>query len=272
MRAVAVDWSGARAVAGQRRGIWVADAVDGALGSLRGGLTRDEAVTAVLHAVDAGADVVGLDFSFSFPAWFVHAVGAADGPGLWEVCAADGERWLAACEPPFWGRPGRRRPTYTPQRDEWRRTELDVPAGARRPKGTFQIGGAGAVGTGSVRGMPHLRRLRAAGVAVWPFDDPAPSGPVVAEVYPRWWTGPVVKRQAEARAAHLDLIDARVPAELGATIAASEDAFDAACTALGLSLGGWRLPPAEGLDRIEGRILRPGPRSPGAVRPDRRPR
>ena len=37
-----------------------------------------------------------------------------------------------------------------------------------RPKSTFQIGGAGAVGTGSLRGMPHLLTLREAGCAVWP--------------------------------------------------------------------------------------------------------
>jgi hypothetical protein len=257
VRALAVDWSGAQTVAGQRRGIWVAAASDGELRSLTGGLTRDEAVQLVLGAVEAGADIAGFDFSFSVPAWFVHTVGAADGPGLWEVCAADGERWLAACDPPFWGRPGRRRPAYAEERGEWRRTEHDVPAGARHPTGSFQIGGAGAVGTGSVRGMPHLRRLRAAGIPVWPFDDPPADGPAVAEVYPRWWTGPVVKRRAAARAAHLGLLGDRVPPDAAAVATASEDAFDAACTALGLSLGGWRLTPPEALDRIEGRILVP---------------
>ena len=47
------------------------------------------------------------------------------------------------------------------------------------PKSVFQIGGAGSVGTASLRGMPVLQRLREAGFAVWPFDRPERSG--------RWW-------------------------------------------------------------------------------------
>lgn len=55
--------------------------------------------------------------------------------------------------------------------DELRRTDRERPAvGGIRPTSGFQIGGAGAVGTGAVRGMPMLARLRAAGFAIWPFD------------------------------------------------------------------------------------------------------
>jgi hypothetical protein len=260
VRALAVDWSGARSLSAQRQGIWLADAEDGVLRAVVGGLTRAEAIDEILRRVDDGVTLAGLDFSFSFPAWFVDALGAADGPGVWELAARDGEHWLDACEPPFWGRPGRPRPAFGVGREERRRTEQDVPAGCRLPKGTFQIGGAGAVGTASVRGMPELARLRAAGMVVWPFDAAAPGTPAVAEVYPRWWTGPVVKRRGEARARHLDGLapgGGRVPIVFAALAAASEDAFDAMCAALGLSLGGWHLTPPDGLDRIEGRILAP---------------
>jgi hypothetical protein len=262
VRALAVDWSGARSLPAQRRGIWLADAEDGMLRSVVGGFTRAEVTDEILRRVDDGVTLAGLDFSFSFPAWFVDALGAADGPGVWELAARDGERWLETCEPPFWGRPGRPRPAFGVGREERRRTERDVPAGCRVPKGTFQIGGAGAVGTASVRGMPQLARLRAAGMVVWPFDDTAPGTPAVAEVYPRWWTGSVIKRRGAARARHLDGLGlppgARlVPTALAELAAASEDAFDATCAALGLSLGGWGLTPPDGLDRIEGRILAP---------------
>jgi len=258
VRVLAVDWSGAAAPAVQRRGIWTACAEDGRLCTLVGGRTREEAIDAVRHELDAGAALAGFDFSFSLPAWYLDAIGVADGPGLWERVAEDGEGWLVRCEPPFWGRPGRRRPRFT-GRDEWRRTEVAAPAGARRPKSSFQIGGAGAVGTASLRGMPQLRRLRAAGVAVWPFD-PAGSAPTVVEIYPRWWTGPVVKSSAEARCRHLAGLGTGLPRRLHPVASGSADAFDAACTAIALSTGGWSLPPVDGIDRIEGRILAPAAR------------
>ena len=43
MRALAVDWSGARSLSTQRRGIWLADAEDGVLRAVVSGLTRAEA-------------------------------------------------------------------------------------------------------------------------------------------------------------------------------------------------------------------------------------
>ena len=250
MRALAVDWSGARAPGAQRRAIWVAEAIDGVLSRLSGGFTRDEAVDAVLRGAHPGV-VVGFDFSFSFPRWFVDAIGAADGPGAWEVVAAEGEAWLEACAPPFWGRPGRPCPPTDPGRPAWRRTET----GPLRPKSTFQVGGAGSVGTGSVRGMPHLRRLRDGGVAVWPFDEPDPGRPVAAEVYPRWATGPVRKASAVARAAHVAGLGAAVPPRFEKAVTSCEDAFDAACTAVVLSRGEWEWPVTDGTDRAEGRIL-----------------
>src|SRR5947207_2673911 len=82
-----------------------------------------------------------------------------------------------------------RRPTLE---EHLRRTDRDVPGiGGIRPKSVFQIGGAGAVGTGSIRGMSLLKRLSDAGFAVWPFDSA--QFPLVVEIYPRLLTGSVKK-------------------------------------------------------------------------------
>jgi hypothetical protein len=258
VRAVAVDWSGAAAPAAQRRAIWVAEAVDGVLVALGAGRTRDETIDHLLDRLGAEPEtVVGLDFSFSFSAWWGRAVGAPDGPAVWAVTAELGERWLAECRPPFWGRPGRPRPAYRPDQPEWRRTELLENPGQRRPKSTFQVGGTGTVGTGSIRGMPSLTRMRAAGAKVWPFDPWPRSGPVVAEVYPRWCTGPVVKSDPGARDAHLQRGWPGLAPALRRLAVASEDAFDAACTALTLSTSPCRLPATDAVDAAEGRMLVP---------------
>lgn len=254
MRAIAVDWSGAADPAAQRRAIWTAEAVDGSLRSLTAGRTRAQTVADVLRRVDADT-VVGLDFGFSFPAWWVRRCGAADGPSMWEVALAEGERWLTACAPPFWGRSGRRRPAPSADEPEYRRTELAVPPGARRPKSVFQVGGAGSVGTGSIRGMPALRRMRQAGVAVWPFDPWPADGPVVVEAYPRWCTGPVVKSRAADRAAHLAAAWPRLTRRLAAVAGGGDDAFDAACTALVLSVSARPDVPVDAVDRLEGRVF-----------------
>jgi hypothetical protein len=52
--------------------------------------------------------------------------------------------------------------------------------------------------------MPMLRRLRAQGFAVWPFD--AFSMPLLVEIYPRVFTGNVVKSNPVARQHYLSLL------------------------------------------------------------------
>lgn len=219
MRFAAVDWSGR--VAGAERFIWTAVASPGGeLLALEDG--RDRAATGDHLVALAEADpelIVGLDFAFSLPLWFLDACGYRDGMDVPEATA---EGWLRTCPPPFWGRPGCRR--SAPAGPPHRLTELRV---APRAKSVFQVGGAGAVGTGSLRGWPVLRRLRAAGFSVWPFDPPRL--PAAVEIFPRLLTGPVVKSRRDAREAYLR---ARGwPAEA----AVSEDAFDAAVSALVMS-------------------------------------
>jgi hypothetical protein len=87
------------------------------------------------------------------------------------------------------------------------------------------------VGTGSVRGWPHLLRLRDAGFAVWPFDTPAVP-PLVVEVWPRLCTGPVVKSDPVARVRYVREHLGHVRGAPRDLMCASEDAFDAGCTAL----------------------------------------
>jgi hypothetical protein len=222
MRVAAVDWSGR--VLGAERCIWTAVASpEGELVALEDG--RDRARVADHLAALADADpelVVGMDFAFSLPLWFLDRGGFEDGMAVPETVA---EGWLRECPPPFWGRYGRRRGPAGEAAETWHRaTELQV---APQARSVFQIGGAGAVGTGSLRGWPVLRRLRAAGFAVWPFDPPRL--PMVVEIFPRLLTGPVVKSRRAARESYLR--SRAWPPEA----AVSEDAFDAAVSALVMS-------------------------------------
>jgi hypothetical protein len=249
VRVVAVDWSGR--VIGEQRHLWVAEVADGQPALLTG-CTRAEVVDMLLrHAETDSRLVVGLDFSFSIPAWFLAEAGIAGVDDLWSDKARL-EAWLSGCEPPFWGRPGRRCPPRAAA-DGWRATELAASAVGPRPRSVFQIGGAGAVGTASLRGFPALARLRAAGFSIWPFDPPDP--PVVFEVWPRHhYGGPLVKSSVAARARAAE----GFPAAWRSAAVASDDAFDAAVTALVLSARTADLlatpPPAHPLTPVEGWI------------------
>ena len=213
MTVVAVDWSG-RAL-GASRFIWTAVARDGALVGLTGGLDRARVGDHLVRLAAADPSlVVGVDFGFSLPLWFLDREGLENGMAVPEAVA---EGWLRECPAPFWGRPGRRRGLE----EQHRRTERML---APKAKSIFQIGGAGAVGTGSLRGFPLLRRLRAEGFAIWPFDDPRP--PVVVEIFPRLLTGAVRKSRGPARESYLQARGWPMEA------ARTEDAFDAAVSAL----------------------------------------
>ena len=98
----------------------------------------------------------------------------------------------------------------------------------RMPRSPFQIGGAGAVGTGSMRGMPILPWLRGEGFSVWPFDPPGQR--TVIEIYPRLSVGRTRVNDREEREKFLE----RAPfkgrtGDVLEKAAESEDAFDALC-------------------------------------------
>lgn len=211
-RVIAVDWSGART--GAKSKIWLAEVRGGRLARLESGRDRDEVVEHLIEVARADPDlVVGLDFAFSFPRWFAEKSGAPPIQELWSLVAEQGEDWLHKCPPPFWGKPGKPRPDLPEHHLHYRRTERQAAEmkGAT-PKSVFQIGGAGAVGTGSIRGMPHLARLAAAGFAIWPFHEirrrarsasAARRPPLVIEIYPRLLTGEVIKSDFEQRHKYL---------------------------------------------------------------------
>jgi len=75
------------------------------------------------------------------------------------ACIHSGQ--LLAAAPPFWGHQGSKRQLSADQ--QFRLTELALIERGLQPKSVFQLGGAGAVGTGSLRGMRHLLQLQAAG-------------------------------------------------------------------------------------------------------------
>jgi di/tripeptidase len=269
-RAIAIDWSGD--LAGGHKKIWLAEAVRGDLVRLESGRRREAIAELLIEAAERDPRlIVGLDFAFSLPAWFLAERGLRTAPDLWALVAEEGEAWLRACLPPFWGRPGTRRPTLDPARPEFRRTELEVPAIAgTRPKSVFQIGGAGAVGTGSLRGMPLLHRLHPQGFAIWPFDPPA--WPLVVEIYPRLLTDRVVKSN---RAACEDYLRRHYPGLSPRWLqpaAASEDAFDAAVSALVMAehLPALSALPslADPMTRLEGLIWYPSWQVSAASTPD----
>ena len=260
-RVIAIDWSGAKT--GARSKIWFAEVRDGRLTRLESGRDRREVVVHLIRDADADPDVVvGLDFAFSFPGWYAEELGAKPIEELsieevWNLVAERGEDWLRNCPDPLWGRPGRGKPELPEhfRRTEERASKLE----GSIPKSVFQIGGAGAVGTGSIRGMPHLATLRVAGFSIWPFHEVQP--PLVIEIYPRLLTGPVNKSDAFAREAYLAQGFPEIDDALAHKAASSEDAFDAAVSAVIMSRHADEISTLtatrDHTERIEGRIWWP---------------
>ena len=255
--AVAVDWSGARAGGGRRT--WLAEVIGDELVFLQNRWNLERLLAwLIARAEREPLLVLGLDFAFSFPAWFVSERFGGVAEVGWEQAFAKGEAWLHDMASPFWGRSGSRRPALSGGRGHFRSTEQSLSPAFGRPKSVFQVGGAGAVGTGSIRGMPLLARLRQAGFAIWPFNPP--SLPLVVEIYPRALTGPVVKSDAAARHQYLDAWG--WPRDLASRnrVAETEDSFDAAISAHKMALHATEFAELQApshLDRVEGRIWLP---------------
>jgi hypothetical protein len=294
-RILAIDWSGRIDAPGQRRHIWAGlwtRTSTGATVRLEAGRTRDEiAVWLIQLAKDTPRMVVGFDFCFSFPAWFVRDEHLCpNAPAFWERVHVEGhaERWLTAAntDPRFWGKPrpghqGSRPPEFSGDNLHrmMRSTDIDckliahIPEAERQarvrgitPKSVFQIGGSGSVGTASLRGFPTLLRLHEAGFRIWPFDRPQLTGrqpsPLVVEMYTRLNTGAVHKSNPAARAAYLLRKRREDPAyaALSRTVLqrarASEDAFDALVSTMVMAAHRETFPnlpqPADPLHPLEG--------------------
>src|SRR5215469_2750223 len=249
----AIDWSGRSDDKGQTT--WMAVIEDGVFTRLENGRSRPRLRDELIRMRGrAGRLVVGIDFAFGFPKWYAQARGWNCGRDVWRAAAKDGEEWLTSESAPFWGRAAKR-----PQLpgDALRRTEREVDGS---PRSVFQIGGAGAVGTGSIRGMAVLHDLAEAGFAVWPFESERDA--TIIEIYPRLLTGKVVKSAAQARLQHLDKQYPKdeLPDLFRGMAAATEDAFDAAVSALEMARARdelCNLADGDNVDRIEGRIWAP---------------
>jgi hypothetical protein len=153
---------------------------------------------------------------------------ANDTPQFWEIVACAGDSWLDMRPWPFFGLAGKRKSADCGPPDRaWLRKTEDLAPGA---KSVFQIGGAGAVGVGSIRGMPLLLRLRSAGWKIWPFDPPG--YPLAVEIYPRLLTGKIQKTAWKMRLAYMAKCFPDLNPRFAERAAGSEDAFDAAVSAL----------------------------------------
>ncbi|MDX6644284.1 MAG: hypothetical protein QOK40_11 [Miltoncostaeaceae bacterium] len=271
---VGVDWSGADADAAQRAAIWLAVVRDGELCELTPRLTRVEAVERV--AALAGLHprtVVGLDFAFSLPRWWLAEQGFAAADELWRWAAARAEAdrngWLRQLPDPFWGTRLRLRPTraFSAGRPELRVTEREARDAGARPMSAFRLFGPGTVGAQGLRGHPCLLRLQDAGFSIWPFE--APAWPLVVEVSPRLLARQLAPALARLRAATLRaaFVEAAplgftgADAEHAEALRANGDAFDAAVAAWALWHGRATLaflPLEEPVEdyRLEGRIWR----------------
>jgi hypothetical protein len=301
-RVVAVDWSGDKGP-GQRKKIWagVWTASDSSLKTgrvtLESGRTREELFAWLVEmARETPRMVVGIDCCFSFPAWFLEEHGCKTVFDFWRhVADGQGERWLAReCEEiardvRFWGKPHKRPEEFCGAglHRSMRATDMENKITPRAeggdperaakmkgitPKSPFQIGGSGSVGTGSLRAMPFLLRLREAGFRVWPFESAAFSGkeprPLVVEMYTRLLTGAVKKSNALARREYLlakkkmDAAYAGLSRGVMAKAMGGEDAFDALVCCMEMvrwrgEFAGLRATRDEVL-RLEGITWRPG--------------
>ena len=265
-RVVGIDWSGRVDAAGQRRHIWAGVWTEGQRLALEAGRTRDEvAEWLVALARETPRMVVGIDCCFSFPAWFLREHGCATVFEFWKkVAAGQGELWLArecddvARDERFWGKPHKRPEQFCGagyrrmmRGTDWDNKVAQGQAGgdAERaakmrgitPKSPFQIGGSGSVGTGSLRAMPFLLKLRHAGFHVWPYEAAAFGAkprPLLVEMYTRLMTGAVAKSNEQARKAYLaarrknDELYAGLSRGVMAKAVGSEDAFDALVSTL----------------------------------------
>jgi hypothetical protein len=234
-RIVAIDWSG-RSGPDQRRALWIAETFGGQLVRLEGGRTRTEIVDLLIAEKNRDPNlIVGFDFAFSLPAWYLRERGLT-ARALWATLADEAltptmrglglAHWLNAPKPPFWTTAEAHALLASEQK--FRRTETEVRAPGFQPKSVFQLVGAGQVGRGSLYGMQALDRLATAGFRIWPFDGPGL--PLVIEIFPRLLTGPVRKNSQTERERYVKAL--AIPSEVRRLAAASEDAFDAAVSAL----------------------------------------
>jgi hypothetical protein len=211
-RIVVVDWSANSAPKRGRDSIWIA-VRDSSGVALSNPPTRVEAEAILTDLLVADArTLVGVDFSLGFPAGTAGCLGlevpswasmaaelgrlvdddARNRNNRFEVASQLNAR-MGGAPGPFWGCPPRAASasltTTKPPPGalaEWRTVESALRERGHRPFSSWQLLGAGAVGSQSLLGIPMVMRLRdllQGRLAVWPFE-PIDSAIVVAEVWP----------------------------------------------------------------------------------------
>jgi hypothetical protein len=233
--------------------------------ALETGRDRSETTGRVAELVlEEPETVVGLDFCFSAPAWFLEAEGMRSAGELWRWAARQAERdprFVRGLPEPFWGPAVRPRPEAAGP--PLRRTEQELGIPGARPSSFFKVSGPGSVGAQALLGMPELLALCDCGVTVWPFD--VPRLPVVVEVFPRALAHLLApdaagRTGADFRAAVIDR-HADAFGDLVGVVAGNQDAFDAAVAAVALDgapdLVGQLMRTRADQDLREGSILLP---------------
>ena len=227
-RVFAVDWSGSKSPTDIKKKIWLAEADEHGLRILKSGFESREKVAEYLEseAEKAPDFVVGLDFAFSFPSWFVEREGKDSAASFWRHVESLDSRWLEKpIQEPFYTKG--KGPSEGPHRVTEKQAGQRIPG--QSPDNVFHLVGAKQVGPGSVRGMPILKRLQDTGFSIWPFDPP--KLPCVVEIYPRLFYGNLKKNRTRDRLDYLEPLP--IPDKYHrAAATCSDDAFDAAVSAL----------------------------------------
>ncbi|MBN2971520.1 hypothetical protein JW805_05755 [Roseomonas aeriglobus] len=195
---IAIDWSGA--VGPRQKGIAVATCAtgDSAPTLIRPGhiWSRADVLDLILAAerdtligLDLGPSLPFVDRGAFFPGW---GESPDDARGLWalveRICAGDPHFAASSfVDHPeaarhFRRHGGRAGDLFEPGRGRLRETERAQQRMGLSPYSNLNLVGAAQVGKSSLTGMRLLHRLKGR-VAIWPFDQLPPTGPVVIELY-----------------------------------------------------------------------------------------
>ena len=219
---LAIVWPGNKEV---RRKIWLAAVEDGQVARLESMPSRERAVQEVLKEAQANPNlIVGLDFPFSFPAWYVRHHSCANVREFWVKVRDNGLSWLD--QPPFHARGSWNSGPFGGE-SCLRRTDIEV---LGHPESVFKVVGPKQVAKGALTGIPALLALRDAGLAIWPFDRP--KMPFALEIFPRaLYDAPVTKSDEAARRSYLGRCGGSMEPRHRRDAERSDDAFDAVVSA-----------------------------------------
>ncbi|MFN4098841.1 MAG: molybdopterin guanine dinucleotide synthesis [Pararhodobacter sp.] len=208
-RVAILDWSAANRPRRGKDSIWLGLDDGTAVNPPTRALAYETLEALVEETLARGETLlIGADFPFGYPSGFAQALtGRAEALAVWDWLAlhlTDGPdngsnriEMAAAINArlpglgPFWFNPTRQPFPDLPHKGSTRRDHgfaehRLADATARGAQSPWKLGGAGAVGSQALTGLPVLHRLRNAfpgRIAVWPFE-PVEAPVVLAEVFP----------------------------------------------------------------------------------------